>query len=89
LKVKRVVGSKGQIVIPKRMREILGLREGTEVTIELRGNEIVIKKSKLEYFEKSYVEYYVKTHSPKLKSSVDIERLIEEEALERIGLPGL
>ena len=38
------VGPKGQVVIPKRMREALGIKPGVEVTLELRENEIIIKK---------------------------------------------
>lgn len=40
----RNVGPKGQVVIPKRMREALGLKTGVEVNFELRDKEIVIKK---------------------------------------------
>ena len=41
---KRNVGPKGQVVIPKRMRDALGLKPGVEITLELRDKEIVIKK---------------------------------------------
>jgi AbrB family looped-hinge helix DNA binding protein len=40
----RNIGPKGQVVIPKRMRETLGLKPGVEVIFELQNNEIVIKK---------------------------------------------
>jgi AbrB family looped-hinge helix DNA binding protein len=43
----RNVGSKGQIVIPKRMREVLGSKPCVEVVFEMREKEIVIKKPKL------------------------------------------
>ena len=52
------VGPKGQVVIPKRMRNALGLKPGVDVTIELRGDEIVISKPKI---EGSYTEYYTST----------------------------
>jgi antitoxin PrlF len=38
------VSSKGQIAIPKAVREALNLSEGTKLTVELRGQEIVPSK---------------------------------------------
>ncbi len=80
---KRNVGSKGQVVIPKRMREALGLKPGVEITLELRDKEIVIKKPEV---KGSYTEYYITTSSPKLKKEVNLKELIEEEVEERLGL---
>ena len=79
---KRNVGSKGQVVIPKRMREALGLKPGVEITLELRDKEIVIKKPEV---KGSYTEYYITTSSPKLKKEVNLKELIEEEVEERLG----
>lgn len=36
------VGSKGQVVIPKDLRERLGLHPGTEVEFALEGEHVVI-----------------------------------------------
>jgi AbrB family looped-hinge helix DNA binding protein len=38
------VSSKGQIAIPKSVREALNLSEGTKLTLEVRGQEIVLSK---------------------------------------------
>lgn len=38
------VSSKGQIAIPKRVREALNLTEGSRLTLEIRGQEIVLSK---------------------------------------------
>jgi len=38
------VSSKGQIAIPKALRETLNLSEGTKLTIIVRGHEIVLSK---------------------------------------------
>jgi len=81
---KRVVGPKGQVVIPKEIREEIGLREGDEVIVELRGDEIVIRK--ISPPTESYTEYYIKTHSQKLEKEINVEKLLEEERIERIGL---
>ena len=77
------VGPKGQVVIPKRMRNALGLKPGVDVTIELRGDEIVISKPKI---EGSYTEYYTSTQSAKLKEPVDIKKIITEEVTQRHAL---
>ena len=77
------VGPKGQVVIPKRMRNALGLKPGVDVTLELRGDEIVISKPKI---EGNYTEYYTSTQSAKLNESVDIKKIITEEVTLRHAL---
>lgn len=37
------VSTKGQIVIPKKVREILGLRPGAKVSVRLKGDEITLR----------------------------------------------
>lgn len=80
---KRNVGLKGQVVLPKRMREALGLKPGVEVSLELRDQEIVIKKTEV---TDNYAEYYIHTSAPKLKKWVNIKELTEDEVEERIGI---
>jgi AbrB family looped-hinge helix DNA binding protein len=41
---KVTVSSKGQIAIPKSIREALNLSEGTRLTLDVRGQEIVLMK---------------------------------------------
>jgi len=38
------VSSKGQIAIPKKIRDALNLAEGTKLNLEVRGREIVLTK---------------------------------------------
>ncbi len=84
MKNRRTIGPKGQVVIPKEIRDKLGLREGVEVIVELRGDEIVIRRATPPV--EDYVSYYRATYSKKLKREVDVKRLLEEERLERAGL---
>ena len=79
----RNVGPKGQIVIPKRMRDTLGLKPGVEVVLEIRDQEIVIKKPQV---SGSYTEYYITTSVPKLKKEVNIKELLDQEVEERNAL---
>lgn len=41
--VKSRISSKGQITLPKRVREALGLGLGEEVVFEIRGTEVLLK----------------------------------------------
>jgi AbrB family looped-hinge helix DNA binding protein len=74
--LKKSVGQKGQVVIPKYMRDALGIKAGADVTIEVRGQEIVRGKPKI---EGSYTDYYVSTVSPKLREPIDIDKMIENQ----------
>jgi AbrB family looped-hinge helix DNA binding protein len=76
----RRVGMKGQVVIPKQMRDALGLKPGVEITLEMRDQEIVIKKLQV---RGSYAEYFITTSSPKLKKQVNIKELMDQELEQR------
>ena len=41
---KVTLSSKGQIAIPKAIRDALNLSEGTRLTLDVRGQEIVLSK---------------------------------------------
>lgn len=41
---KVTVSSKGQIAIPKQVRDALNLTEGSKLTLEVRGQEIVLSR---------------------------------------------
>ena len=77
---KRNVGPKGQVVIPKRLRDALGLKPGVEISLELRDQEIIIKKPQV---KGSYTEYFITTSSPKLKKRINIKELLNQEVEER------
>jgi len=87
MRVKRRIGPKGQVVIPKKFREALGLRSGVEVVVELRGlEEVVIRKAEPKYTG-SFVNYYVMTRSRKLSRPMNLEKVFEEELGGRHGIP--
>lgn len=45
------VTSKGQVVIPAAIRRRLGIRKGTQLIVETRGEEIVLRRASRAYFE--------------------------------------
>ncbi len=77
------IGPKGQVLIPNTIREALGLRPGVEVNIELKGDEIVITRPKI---EGSYTKFYLQTRTQKLTAPIDVKKIILEEDNERIGI---
>ena len=40
------IGERGQVVIPKRIREQLAIEKNTEIEFELRGNVLTLKPTK-------------------------------------------
>ena len=47
-----VVTTKGQIVIPSKIRRRLNIKRGTKLYIEEKGDELIIKPVTAAYFEK-------------------------------------
>lgn len=47
------VTTKGQIVIPSRIRKQRGLKKGTKMIIEERGEELVLKPLDSDYLERA------------------------------------
>jgi len=80
---KRKIGQKGQIVIPKVVRESLGIGPGDEVVMEIREKEILIKP---EVDPVRFVNDFCSITSKKLTKKIDLEKLFEEEAEERLAL---
>lgn len=76
LLIRRKLGPKGQIVIPKIIREYLGFESDTEVLMEVKEGGLVIKK-RLDPTE--FVEEFVSVSRQKLKKETDLEKIIGEE----------
>ena len=74
---KTTVGPKGQVVIPKEIRGKIGIKEYSEVIIDIIDDSVIIKKLKPESV--SYVDYYCTTYSKKLTKIVDIKKITEEQ----------
>ncbi len=68
--IKREIGEKGQVVIPKDIREYLGLDIGVNILFEVRDNEVVLKKE--ENAEKFLDDFL---NVPKIKKKIDVKGL--------------
>jgi AbrB family looped-hinge helix DNA binding protein len=80
---RRKLGLKGQVVVPRDVRQHLGIRSGSEVIFEVRNEEAVLRPGKA---PSDVVNEYVSIISPKLKKKVRLEEIVEEEILEEIRL---
>ena len=68
---------KGQVVIPKDIRDKLGITECYEVIANIINDSIVIGMLKPESV--SYVDYYSSTYSKKPNRKVDLKEIVEEQ----------
>ncbi len=50
------MNGKGRILIPSDVRNMLGLKRGDSLYVEIRGNDIVLKTLRVEPVEKSPAE---------------------------------
>lgn len=80
MNVRRTIGEKGQVVIPKDIRNYLGLRPGSEVLFEVKEKEVVMKSP---VDPKKFVEDFCNVPN-KLKRKLTVKELkkIFEEELE-------
>jgi len=75
----RQLGEKGQIVIPKDIREYFGLKKGSFISFEWDQEKIIMMPKKDDDFMNKWNNIVTK----KLSKKIDIKRQIEEEIEER------
>jgi AbrB family looped-hinge helix DNA binding protein len=71
MELERTISTKGQIVLPKDVRDQLGLKPGSEIVFEISGNTIVIR-AKAD--AKNFVEEFAAI-TPKKFKTVTIKRI--------------
>ena len=70
-------------MIPKIMRESLGIQPGDEVLMEIREKELLIKP---EVDQENFVEDFCSIAKKKLTQKIDLKGNLEEEIEERLTL---
>lgn len=83
MRIRRKVGPKGQIVIPKVIREHLGIMPGDDVVMEVREKEVVMSPG---MSPEDFVEDFCSVAGKKLAGKIDLERLLEQEVEEGLAL---
>lgn len=68
------LSTKGQIIIPKRIREALGLRPGAKIIVELEGNKVILKPVQGDIAQRLYGKY----------RDLDLLKDLEEEHVREI-----
>lgn len=74
--MRRKLGPKGQVVVPKEIREKLHLTEGTNLTFELSGETILVRP---EPSPEAIVERFLSVKGRKLRKLVDWKSVLDEE----------
>ena len=72
------VTTKGQITIPKSIRELLDLKEGSKVLFIKKGNDIVIQNSAMVALEKIQNAFDGEAERLSLKTEEDVVKMIKE-----------
>ena len=72
------VTSKGQITIPKSIREMLNLKEGSKIIFLENGNEIVIKNAAMLSLEKIQKEFEGEAERLGIENEEDVVKLIKK-----------
>jgi len=80
---RRRLGAKGQVVIPKDVREFMNVEPGSEIVFEVKDDTAFIKSSKP---PNELLDEYLSILNPKLKRKVALEEILEAETLEEIDL---
>ena len=77
------VTTKGQITIPKVIREKLELKEGSKIIFLQRGDDIVIKNSAMLALEKIQKEFEGEAKRLGLKNETDVVKFVKDFRKER------
>lgn len=74
MEITRTLGEKGQVVIPRDVRILLGIKENQEVTFVVENNEVRLKKKQTaEEWMKGFLKYQKKGKEITLKALKKIE----------------
>jgi antitoxin PrlF len=77
------VTTKGQITIPKAIRELLDLKEGSKIIFIQKGKDVIIKNSSMLALEKIQDAFEGEAERLGLKTEEDVVKMIKKSRKER------
>lgn len=77
------VTSKGQITIPKSIRDMLKVKEGSKILFFKQGDEVIIKNAAMISLEKIQKEFEGEAERLGLETEEDVVKMIKEFRKER------
>lgn len=77
------VTTKGQITIPKAIRELLDLKEGSKIIFIQKGKDVIIKNSSMLALEKIQDAFEGEAERIGLKTEEDVVKMIKKSRKER------
>ena len=77
------VTTKGQITIPKAIRELLDLKEGSKIIFIQKGKDVIIKNSSMLALEKIQDAFEGEAELLGLKTEEDVVKMIKKSRKER------
>ena len=73
------VMSKGQVTIPKEIRDLLGLKEGSHVSFIVNGNQVIMENSAICALKILQQEMKGEAEKAGIYSEEDVLRLLKED----------
>ncbi len=72
------VTTKGQVTIPKPIREMLGLKEGSKILFIQKGKDIIIQNSAMLALEKIQDAFEGEAERLKIETEEDVVKMIKD-----------
>ncbi len=76
--IKRQIGEKGQVVIPKDIREFLKLKIGSKISFEIKDKEVILKQD--EDIKEFLHEFFTIARTKNKDLTLEDLKKIEEES---------
>lgn len=73
------VMSKGQVTIPKEVRDLLGLKEGSRVSFVVNGNQVIMENSAICALKVLQQEMKGEAEKALIRDEDDVLSLLKEE----------